>query len=287
MDGMRARGRDQERSGQHYQRHKKPKTGGMDFKGQKGPNRERSGWIRQLKNKQEAKAKYNHDLNSSLASSNSVKNGPIDTVIVGDSIIKYIDKVRHTSVISFPGIACGQLEQLIVRNKVRQLEGKKVILIHAGTNDLDNNWRTTVHIISKLLVSISDKYPTAKIVWSNILPRPACTTHYDKEEIRQNIIKINREMKRRQRHLKIIPCPSHTSFHTAKYPITKLFAMDFLHLKPTGTFLLRELYRQHLLRLRNLWKMETWKVQDIPDPETIIDRNWLTALCNNRTSRFH
>jgi len=242
-------------------------------------DREPDRWIRKLKARQEAKstAKY-----KSTISTSSVRNGPIDTAIVGDSILKYVDQVRHSQVISYPGISCSELEQMIIRNKVRNLEGKKVILLHVGTNDLDKHWQETVYEITHLLVAVTDKYPSANVIWSNILPRPSATDNYTKDEVRRNIIKINQRIKRRQRHLKITTCPSHTSFHKAKYPKRKLFARDYLHLKPKGTLLLRELYRQHLLRLRKLWGMEVWEVKDLPDIETEIDRNWLNTLCNSR-----
>jgi len=164
--------------------------------------------------------------------------------------------------------------------------GKQVILIHCGTNDLDMEWQSTAFEITHLLVAISDKYPSAKLIWSTILPRPAKTKKFNKNQVRKNIIKINNAIKERQRHLPFFTLPSHTSFHNAKFPLTRLFAIDFLHLKNKGTFLLRELYRQHLLRLRSLWGMRTWPVNELPDPETIIDRNWLSLLCNDSWSRF-
>jgi len=249
----------------------------MEERGTKRKHKEPNRWIRKLQQRQRSKVKSN----------SSQRLGPIDTIVIGDSILKYVDQIRHAAVISYPGISCTELEQLIKRNKIPEMEGKAVIMIHAGTNNLDEHWRSTVFKITQLLVTTTDKFPHAKVVWSTILPRPAPTERYNKHEVRANIIKINKEMKRRQRHLRIITCPSHTSFHQAKYPVYKLFARDYLHLKPKGTILLRELYRQHLLRLRSLWGMEIWEVKDLPDPETKIDRNWLTTLCNNNINRNH
>lgn len=239
-------------------------------------------WIRSLKRKQEERARTDHPAKYSYTSIPVIKRGPVDTLILGDSIIKYVDSIRHAQVVSFPGISCSQLEQLIARNKIPELRDQEVILIHCGTNDLDQHWRDTVFNISRLLVAITDKLPNAKIIWSSILPRPARTFYHDEESVRRNIIRINKEIKKRQRHLKITTCPSHTSFHYAKSPITKLFARDYLHLKTKGTLLLRELYRQHLLRLRDLWGMETWPVNEIPQLETRIERNWLSLLCEER-----
>jgi len=227
-----------------------------------------------------ARAKYNSNVNP-LAD----KPGPIDTLILGDSILKYVDRVRHAQVLSFPGISCLELAQLIIRDKIKQMHGKRVIVIHCGTNDLDQPWETTVYWVTHLLVAISDRYPDTKLVWSTILPREARTRKYNAEEVRLNIIKVNNAMKRRQRQLQFFVIPSHTSFHKGKFPYSKLFARDFLHLKPKGTFCLRELYRQHLVRLRSQWGIRTWPVNEIEDPETIIDRKWLSQLCNNASKK--
>jgi len=151
-----------------------------------------------------------------------------------------------------------------------------------GTNDLEAEWRTTVYNITHLMVAITDKYPNAQVIWSTILPRPAPNRWFDAEDVRLNIIDINNEMKERQRALRIYVCPSHTSFHNRRFPLKKLFAIDYLHLKDKGTFLLRELFRQHLLRLRDLWGIETWPINEIPQIETKIDRNWLALLRDDR-----
>ena len=236
------------------------------------------GWIQRLQDRQNrAKCHIYHPI--------IVRQGPIDTVIIGDSIIKYVDQIRHSQVISYPGINCASLGQLINRNKIPELEGKKVIVAHVGTNDLNMDWRDTVYCVSHLITILVNKYPRAHIIWSNILPRPAQTAHLDRETVRKNIITVNKVMKSRQRVLGMVSCPSHTSFHHSKHPIHKLFARDFLHLKTKGTFLLRELYRQHLLRLRDLWGITTWPVNEIPDPETRIEWNWMNQLCANNTSR--
>lgn len=211
------------------------------------------------------------------------RSGPIDTVILGDSLCKYVDEIRHTQVFAFPGINSAQLEQLVLRDKLRVLENKRVILVHVGTNDLDLYWSDTVFVVCRLLTTLGSKYPHSKIIWSNILPRPAPTYYYDRETVRKNIIKINNCMKSRQRHLGFYTCPSHTSFHKSKYPTTKLYAIDYLHLKRKGTFLLRELFRQHLIRLRDIWGMEVWQPSHLEEMETIIDWNWHAKLCGNST----
>jgi len=240
------------------------------------------GWIRQLQVKQEAnRIKAKDKYQNNLDFHEPILPGPIDTIVIGDSIVKYVDQIRHTQVFSFPGIKCSELERLIVRNKIKAIEGKSVIMIHCGTNDLNQHWLSTVYEITHLIVAIADKYPNAKIVLSTILPRPARTENYNEEEVRRNIISINNALKRRQRHLNFTTVPSHTSFHKSKHPLQRLFARDYLHLKPKGTLLLRELYRQHLIRLRTIWGMRTWPVHQIQDPETIINRQWLAMLCND------
>ena len=137
-----------------------------------------------------------------------------------------------------------------------------------------------------LLTTLTSIYPQARIKWSSILPRIAPTYYFDKETVRKNIIKINNCVKTRQRHLGFYTCPSHTSFHKSKHSVSKLYAIDFLHLKRRGTFLLRELFRQHLIRLRDLWGMEVWHVSDLEEMETIIDWNWHAKLCGN-SSEIH
>ena len=237
----------------------------------------RSRWIDYLSNRQSA----NSQSQSDKYNLRPYRYGPIDTVVLGDSLCKYVDKIRHTQVFAFPGINCAQMEQLVIRDKLRVLDNARVILVHIGTNDLDLEWTSTVYVICRLLTTLMDKYSRARIIWSNILPRPAPTYYFDSETVRKNIIKINNCMRTRQRHLGFFVCPSHTSFHRSRYPINKLYAIDFLHLKRKGTFLLRELYRQHLIRLRYLWGMEVWNVTDLEEMETIIDWNWNSKLCGD------
>ena len=240
-------------------------------------------WINKLRARRDKIALDKYE--NSTCPTTSVRRGPVDTIILGDSIIKYVDEVRHSRVISYPGITCSELEQLIIRDKISNLSDNEVIGLHVGTNDLDMHWRSTVHEISRLLVSVTDKCPNSKVVWSNILPRPAATEHVCKEDVRTNIIKINKAIKANQRHLKVVTLPSHTSFHQSKFPTYKLFAIDYLHLKTKGTFLLRELYRQHFIRLRRLWGLAVWEVDEIPIMETIVDTNWHAKLCSNTIVR--
>ena len=243
------------------------------------PQQPHSRWIDRLAQRQQRHRqpdRYQQQLNGAAE-----RRGPIDTIILGDSICKYIDEIRHTQVVAFPGITCIDLASMIRRNKIREMANKKVILVHCGTNDLDLDWEDTVYDICRLLVLITDQYPRAHVIWSSILPRPAPTERFNTDEVRNNIIAINNKIRERQRQLRIVTCPSHTSFHKAKYPVRRLFACDFLHLKPKGTFLLRELYRQHLIRLRDLWGIETWPVHMIPEMETRIEWNWRSKLCGD------
>ena len=253
-------------------------TGDSARRRPQGPSEGR--WIERLRQRQEAARSNTSDKYNQI---NATRRGPLDTVILGDSLCKYVDEVRHAHVVAYPGITCWQMEQMITRNKIPLITGKQVIMVHVGTNDLEVLWTDTVYWICHLLTAIVDKYPHAKVVWSDILPRPARNYMYSSEEIQDNIIKINKEVSLRQKHLRYYVCPSHTSFHKAKKPIKKLFAIDYLHLKHWGTFLLRELFRQHLIRLRTIWGMPIWPANQIADPETIIEWNWHDKLCEDRS----
>lgn len=95
-------------------------------------------------------------------------------LLVGDSLLRFIDKTKGLDVIAMPG---GTIEQAInlFQNKKIPLNNIKeysFIIIHFGTNNIANG-HTKEHIINKLteLNQTIRRYTSVTIYTSTILPR--------------------------------------------------------------------------------------------------------------------
>ena len=100
---------------------------------------------------------------------------------MGDSIIKNIDHIDGVDVKSFPGATIGKLA-VLVSNDAVHLEKYDYIIIHVGTNDVDNfvkkkicpkiAYEGMISDFANLVAIVRKKNTSLTIIVSSILPRP-------------------------------------------------------------------------------------------------------------------
>lgn len=94
-------------------------------------------------------------------------------LIIGDSMIQKVCNMPNTFVRSYRGDTYEDLANHIHWNLIPSIHGKRVIFIHAGTNDV---YTLTIlemlQDLRRLLGRISIINPTAHLYVSAILPRP-------------------------------------------------------------------------------------------------------------------
>ena len=95
-------------------------------------------------------------------------------LLVGDSLIKFVNRTKHTRVQAFPGIRAHKLLNKVIRKELR-VEGYFIIIVAAGTNDASDVTmppRLAATGIIMLMATIRAMNPRALLVFSGLLVRP-------------------------------------------------------------------------------------------------------------------
>nr|XP_006820650.1 PREDICTED: putative leucine-rich repeat-containing protein DDB_G0290503-like [Saccoglossus kowalevskii] len=119
------------------------------------------------------------------------KNREIQTLIVGDSMLKNIDIKRiykNTQIKTLPGRKIKDIDEYIQRTTNENIQN---IVIHVGTNNISDGCtiESCMEEYRKLINNMKQKYPTAKICVSSIIHR-----RYD-VNINENIDVLNKKLK--------------------------------------------------------------------------------------------
>nr|XP_006825658.1 PREDICTED: uncharacterized protein LOC102806397 [Saccoglossus kowalevskii] len=119
------------------------------------------------------------------------KNREIQTLIVGDSMLKNIDIKRiykNTQIKTLPGRKIKDIDEYIQRTTNENIQN---IVIHVGTNNISDGCtiESCMEEYRKLINNMKQKYPTAKICVSSIIHR-----RYD-VNINKNIDVLNKKLK--------------------------------------------------------------------------------------------
>jgi lysophospholipase L1-like esterase len=94
-------------------------------------------------------------------------------LIVGDSIIKYLQPIEGVEVCPFPGATIGKINYLVTYGKIK-FENADYVILHVGTNNIANGQvpDTILSDYANLIASIRRIKPNIVIICSAILPRP-------------------------------------------------------------------------------------------------------------------
>ena len=193
----------------------------------------------------------------------------IDTILMGDSILRDIGEIRHTQVYCMPGLKTWQLDRLVRNNRIPQLAEAAAITIHVGTNDMGQHANTTGQELYKLFLSIQSRYPYIRLAWSQIVPRQR-----DNTTNLYRVINANQVIEGYLSQLGVPSIPSYQSFHNARVPIPDLYWDDGLHLNDDGKFLLRETLRQYQLKLRRDGRYIVRSIQALPEAPSALFTEW-------------
>jgi lysophospholipase L1-like esterase len=95
-------------------------------------------------------------------------------LLLGDSLVKYMNKCRHMRVVAMPGARAYDVFTRLLRDQIR-LERYAIILCAVGTNDVANKDCTASQVadfVMTLVYYIRKANPTAVIAISGMLIRP-------------------------------------------------------------------------------------------------------------------
>lgn len=156
-----------------------------------------------------------------------------DVLLLGDSIVKYVDGLFNTQIVAFRGIHASQLGARILHDKIPELRGKKLCVVFVGTNNLSDPKVSVDESLNQLhfvIDMIRQFNYSAAIAICHVIPRPQnwATTGDKFEEYNCKLSKYKKPW-----GFEIIPCSR--PFFSDSVPIRSLYAFDKIHLLPDGT----------------------------------------------------
>ena len=167
-------------------------------------------------------------------------------LLLGDSIIKYVDGLSNTQVVAYKGIKTEQLAVRIIDNKIPHISAKLMVVLHVGTNNIEKDNPDLMFTKLRFLVdAVRDKLPTSTIVVSLILPRPI-DHHFRANKVKDyNFMVLNNATQ-----LQIRCVSSYRDFLFNSAPIRAYYAIDNIHLLPPGTACLQSYLNRTLGRYK-------------------------------------
>jgi len=167
-------------------------------------------------------------------------------VVIGDSMIKYVGHIRNTQVRAYRGDTLEDLGNHVKNKRANYLKGKKIVVIHAGTNDLKFLTIEEMLIDLKILMDeIRNINPNVFICYSSIITRPV-----DFWTTNLKIMNFNDEVYAREDEWGFRYLRTNTVFQCERLPIGNAFANDDLHLSFVGNRRFGQYLAQHLAKIK-------------------------------------
>jgi hypothetical protein len=165
-----------------------------------------------------------------------------DILLLGDSMIKYVNFLRDTQIISYRGIKIFELGARIFQGKIPQMaSAKRLVMFHIGTNNITLcDPYEIIRQINFLVDTTRSWIPNVPIAIAHILPRPI-----DFGETMVKVNTVNYLLEHYQHIMGIDIIPISRPFTMYGLPIQDLFAIDGLHLSGLGT----QVYRSYIGRV--------------------------------------
>lgn len=153
------------------------------------------------------------------------------SLVISDSILKYLPEMRNTQLHAFGGLSCEMLLRKL-KNRVFTWYHFNNIIVHVGTNDVFNiNANLFEKYIRDIIHELRICNPDCVIILSSVLPRPC---DFNQSEL--FVINFNNVLKQLASSLtdvKYMQCEK-TFYSRVRKPINTLFTVDKLHLSTTG-----------------------------------------------------
>ena len=191
-------------------------------------------------------------------------------LILGDSIVKRVQNINNTLVISYPGSTLAKLRTLIAYGKVPEINDKKIIILHIGTNDVMSSTPEDMALQTDQLVSAIRRIPDGgtwcTIVVSQIIPR--YKDHSTSSKLINEYHDLLQPLKKKW-HFDVIP--TEDVFLQDNLPIKDLYnTTDHLHPNDEGDQKLRSHLSNYIAILR---KDRRWKRTKHAPHDTIVRRS--------------
>lgn len=162
---------------------------------------------------------------------------PEDYIVLGDSIVRNVDNINNTQVISYPGSGLKKMAILVQHGKVPELADKTMVVIHLGTNDASGKGVSVhdlVRLTQNLVTEVRRLSPHAIIALSSIIPRPT-----DFETTNEKVKEYNNYVHRHAAAMGICTFPTYETLQKYGKPVQVYYKPDKLHLNQDGVARLR------------------------------------------------
>ena len=179
--------------------------------------------------------------------------GEENYLLIGDSIVKHVNKTKHMRVISYPGATASTIIRKISNWEIYP-DLYKIIIVAVGTNETSNLQYPIQEIlvdVMNLLDTIRDTNPSAMITYSGMLIRPK--DQGTQIEHRRQLLnkKIEGECKARGMYF----ARSWKSLLNGLILKDRVYARDGLHLNRFGARFLYRFYEGTLKNIEGIMKL--------------------------------
>jgi len=171
-----------------------------------------------------------------------------NVLIIGDSILRHCYPPRGVYRRSFSGATIVYLlERLASPNSEIDLRRYELIIIHVGSNDIDNGSINYFLADYKMLINhIRNANPICKIIISAVIPRPRALWKTTQDTVRANQLLKRYAARKGYLHFHT----TYTSFMRHRRPIHRYYDNGGLHLNEDGS----EILTRVLINLIRLWE---------------------------------
>lgn len=182
-----------------------------------------------------------------LARQTSMMSRQDEILIFGDSMIQHVENIQNACVRSYRGDNLEDLGNHLKYDRIPLIYGKKVIWVHAGTNDilflLVEEMLEDLYI---LLQNIRMRNNEAKLFVSAILPRPL-----DFKATQDKVIAFNKAVIDKQVAWNFTFIHSYNIFQHDRLPKRDMYYLDNTHPSVTGAIKLSTTWGKRLKQVKD------------------------------------
>ena len=185
-------------------------------------------------------------------------------LVIGDSIIKKVDRIANTQVVGFRGLHINELNGLLHANQIPFLSSKVLIVTHIGTNNIKNEPLDLLMKKTEIMVNIlHTKAPCAVIALSLTIPR-LC----DFNQTNSKVMKFNDAIESKRDAWTIKTMPTYRSMQFDRTPVLHFYdPLDQLHPNEFGVEAIRLFLSRKISRIRDTLHIKKSK---LIRPPTIV-----------------
>jgi lysophospholipase L1-like esterase len=179
--------------------------------------------------------------------------GEENYLLIGDSLIKHVNKTKHMRVMAYPGATASTLIRKISEWEIVP-DLYTIVIVAVGTNNTANLTEPPREIlldITNLLDTVKDTNPGAMIAYSGMLTRPKDIGTI----VEQRRKLLNKQLERACRSRGIYFIKSWKSLMNGLLIRDRVYARDGLHLNRFGTRFLYRFYEGTIKNIEGIMKL--------------------------------